>query len=311
MTDLFSTAANADRCAALLLQDRFRSGETITRALLNAAMTEAYGGSDAQGRWTQRESFEVLEHALALHLRTRPYELQALADVRAPIRLMANLPTQTVRSEEQLEWQQFSTPADIAALAVLLANAQPGDVVLEPSAGNGLLVAQLRQDVTLQLNELDPARRSRLAHSFPGAQISGHDGAAITSLMAASERPTLVLMNPPFSRSLGRGADDLAQMREEGDDVVLGRALDLVDAVRIERRGAALFPDDLRRFLRHDAEFRQGRRRVRLDLEPDAESRLRRPDIGHFGSGIARDHWLLFQARMVVAASRMAAMRAA
>jgi hypothetical protein len=213
MTDLFSTAANADRCAALLLQDRFRSGEMITRAVLNAAMTEAYGGSDAQGRWTQRESFEVLEHALALHLRTRPYELQALADVVAPIRLMASLPTQTVRSEEQLEWQQFSTPADIAALAVLLANAQPGDVVLEPSAGNGLLVAQLRQDVALQLNELDPARRSRLAHGFPGAQISGHDGAAITSLMAASDRPTLVLMNPPFSRSLGRGADDLAAVR--------------------------------------------------------------------------------------------------
>ncbi|KPL50730.1 methylase [Prosthecomicrobium hirschii] len=213
MTDLFSTAENADRSAALLLQDRLRAGDSITRAALNEAMTKAYGGTDAQGCWTQRESFEVLEHALAVHLRTVPHALHALPDVAHAIRLMAALPTQTVRSEEQLEWQQFSTPADIAALAVLLANAQEGDVVLEPSAGNGLLVAQLRQDVTLQLNELDPARRARLAHSFPGAPITGYDGAALTSLMASSERPTLVLMNPPFSRSLGRGADDFAAVR--------------------------------------------------------------------------------------------------
>ena len=172
MPDLLSTAATADRRAALLLQDQLRAGDTITRALLNAAMTEAYGGSDAQGRWSQRESFEVLEHALTLHLRTRPYALQALSDVASPIRLMARLPTQTVRSEEQIEWQQFSTPADIAALAVILANAQPDDVVLEPSAGNGLLVAQLRQDVALQLNELDPARRARLAAQLPRCRRS-------------------------------------------------------------------------------------------------------------------------------------------
>ena len=64
MTDLFSTAENADRSAALLLQDRLRAGDSITRAALNEAMTKAYGGTDAQGCWTQRESFEVLEHAL-------------------------------------------------------------------------------------------------------------------------------------------------------------------------------------------------------------------------------------------------------
>jgi hypothetical protein len=29
-------------------------------------MSSAYGGLDANSRWTQRESFEVLEHALAL-----------------------------------------------------------------------------------------------------------------------------------------------------------------------------------------------------------------------------------------------------
>lgn len=120
---------------------------------------------------------------------------------------------QTVRSEAQLAWQQFSTPADIAALAVLLADVGPQDVVLEPSAGNGLLVAQLGDHRSLQLNELDPTRRSRLAALFPEALITGYDGAAIGSLMARQERPSIILMNPPFSRSLGRGADDLAAVR--------------------------------------------------------------------------------------------------
>src|SRR5690606_31108959 len=51
-----------------------------------------------------------------------------------------------------------------------------------------------------------------------------------------------------------------------------------------------LFPDFLRRLLRHDAEFGERIGRMRLDLEPDAELGLGRPDGGHLGSGIARDH---------------------
>lgn len=83
-------------------------------------------------------------------------------DVEAAVALAARLPTQTVRSEEQLDWQQFSTPVDLAAVAVLLAQPQANDIVLEPSAGNGLLVAQLPYVAELQLNEIDQDRRERL-----------------------------------------------------------------------------------------------------------------------------------------------------
>ena len=38
------------------------------------------------------------------------------------------------------------------------------------------------------------------------------------------------------------------------------------------------------------AELGQRVGRVRLDLEPDAEARLRVPDRGHFGPGVAWDH---------------------
>ncbi len=84
--------------------------------------------------------------------------------------------------------------------------------------------------------------------------------------------------------------DDLGEMGEERDHVMLDLALDLVDARDVERRVPALGPDLRRRRLRHDAEFGHGVGGVRLDLEPDAKARLRRPDRRHFGPGIARDH---------------------
>jgi DNA-binding GntR family transcriptional regulator len=65
MSDLFEAAAQAEREAVRLLLPRLRSDEAIQRRHLNDAMTKAFGGSDADGRWTQRASFELLEHALA------------------------------------------------------------------------------------------------------------------------------------------------------------------------------------------------------------------------------------------------------
>ena len=85
-------------------------------------------------------------------------------------------------------------------------------------------------------------------------------------------------------------ADDLGQMGEEGDDVVLDLALDRVDALDVEGGVLALGPDRRRRLLRDDAELGHGVGGMRLDLEPDAEARLRLPDRGHLGAGVARDH---------------------
>ena len=84
--------------------------------------------------------------------------------------------------------------------------------------------------------------------------------------------------------------DDLGEMGEEGDDVVLRRPLDLVDAVDVEFGLAALLPDRSRRRSRNDAELGERVAGVRLDLEPDAELRFGRPDGRHFRAGVTRDH---------------------
>ena len=86
------------------------------------------------------------------------------------------------------------------------------------------------------------------------------------------------------------GADDFRQMGQEGDDVVLGLALDLVDPGDVENHVAGLGPDRPCGFLRDDPQFRQRVSRMRLDLEPDLEARLRLPDGGHLRAGIAGNH---------------------
>ena len=86
------------------------------------------------------------------------------------------------------------------------------------------------------------------------------------------------------------GTDDLGEMREEGDDVVLDLALDGVDARHVEGRVPAFVPDFLGGRLRDDPELRHGVGGMRLDLEPDAEARLRLPQRSHLGTGVARDH---------------------
>jgi hypothetical protein len=82
---------------------------------------------------------------------------------------------------------------------------------------------------------------------------------------------------------------DLGQMREEGDHVVLRHRLDLVDAGDVEGR-VLRAPDGLGVRLRDRAERGHRVAGMGLDLEPDAELRLGRPDGDHLGAGIAGDH---------------------
>jgi len=212
MTDLFEHTPTREAAAATEIKAIIDRGETVDRKALNAAMARAFGQNDASGAWTQRQSFEVLEFATTMHLRGQGRAVGA-EHVRYASRLAGMLPTQTVRSEDQIEWQQFSTPADVGALAAYLAGPLPTDIILEPSAGNGLLAAHVPHCAEWQLNELDPDRAARLRLAFPGASVTEHDGAVISTHLASTDRPTLILMNPPFSRSLGRGHDDFAAVR--------------------------------------------------------------------------------------------------
>ena len=99
--------------AARSLAARIGADQAISRAVLNATMREHFGGSDAEGRWSVRDAHAALELAQVLFLADESELVTAvspeLAD-RTFSRLEALVPSQTTRSDEQIEWQQFATP---------------------------------------------------------------------------------------------------------------------------------------------------------------------------------------------------------
>jgi predicted RNA methylase len=98
--------------------------------------------------------------------------------------------------------QQFSTPLPLAYLISHAAQLSPGDRVLEPSAGTGMLAAFARASgCSLILNELCPQRRGILAQLFPRTTLSGHNAEQLDDYLDPELKPTVVLINPPFSSS--------------------------------------------------------------------------------------------------------------
>jgi hypothetical protein len=90
------------------------------------------------------------------------------------------------------------------------------------------------------------------------------------------------------------GADMFGEMGEEGDDVMLGDRLDLVDPGDVELDVLG-FPHRVGVLLRDHPELCLGVAGMRLDLEPDAELGGGLPDRGHLGAGIAGDHGSAFR----------------
>ena len=203
--------------AARTLLPVLEAGRALDARTLRDAMTAAFGASDADGAWLWKDSYEAAEAALVLFLQRygRAMRREAGAGPGGPaamLRMLETLaalePSQTRRSEEQLKYQQFSTPLPLAYAALQAAMVRPGDVVLEPSAGTGMLAVMAQLALgngaagALHLNEIAAVRAGLLAGLFPGCTVTGHNAESIRDRLPAL-RPTVVLMNPPFSASPG------------------------------------------------------------------------------------------------------------
>lgn len=220
------------RVAALLA-----SGRHLTRTDVSGLFAEEAGVLDWGSAWTIDDYNNAVEIGALLWLRessridltTNVHEATARFDW-----LEAAMPPRHVRSEAQVELQQFSTPPMLAWLMAKAAAVCAQDTLLEPSAGNGALAVWASiQNAPLILNEIDPARRDGLGQIFPTATITAHDGELIADLHRGPV-PSVVLMNPPFARSQERGKDGAAAQRH------------LRSAIRATASGArivAIMPD--------------------------------------------------------------------
>jgi hypothetical protein len=228
----------------------FRAGEAVDRNRLRRLFEAETGCPDATGAWTMRQAYDALELAQTLFLLDPDCPLLCGTGSQVPAALRAfgaGLPVQSCRSEEQVALQQFSTPLPLAWLAGLAAAPREADIMLEPSAGNGLLAwPAARAGTRLVLNEIDSGRRASLGTAFPHAKVSGIDGELMDDLLPPDVRPTLVIMNPPFARSSGRGEDPFAAARHLGSALSrLARGGRLV-AIMPESFGAGGSGRDLR-----------------------------------------------------------------
>jgi predicted RNA methylase len=191
--------------AATLLLPLLEGGRQISSSGLGAAMSSCFGGTDAEGFWIWKDAYEALEAAQVLFIRKfGPTILSRSASPQAALAMMRRIaqlvPTHTRRSDESQAMQQLSTPLPLAFVAAQAAAISSSDVVLEPSAGTGLLAvhAEIAQ-AGLALNELSATRAALLDLLFPRAPIFRHDAAHIDDHLDIAIQPAVVVMNPPFT----------------------------------------------------------------------------------------------------------------
>ena len=188
-----ATAQSApDGSAALLdaarsLLPALEAGRPLNASTLRDAMTRAYRASDAEGAWLWKDAYEAAEAAVVLFVQRygRAMRRRAGAGTDGPRTMLAMLaalaalePSHTKRSEEQVRLQQFSTPLPLAYAALRAAAVRPGDIVLEPSAGTGMLAVMaqcaLGKDAAgrLHLNEIAAVRAGLLTAPVSRARPS-------------------------------------------------------------------------------------------------------------------------------------------
>lgn len=183
--------------------DKLKSGQSLgnVNELMKLA-EQHFGSSRTSGQWTPKDAFDAMEAGINKYLIDRGAELmsmpydQAMGELRG---LMDHITSQGIRTEEQVQKQQFSTPPTESFTVAKAAGIRPDDVVLEPSAGNGGLVVWPKAiGAQVHVNEISDRRRAMLeAIGFTGA--TAHDGEILNSLLDRGVKPTVVLMNPPFS----------------------------------------------------------------------------------------------------------------
>ena len=214
--------ADASQALARAVEHAIAASRRLTATDLFALAADAYGGTLAQGAFTPRDAYDAAELGLHLHLlRTvgrLPTEPAAARDTLAEVeRLSALLPSQTRRTAEQNDYQQFSTPAAYSGLCAWIsgvgerADSRAGTRVLEPSAGTGALCTfALASGATVHANELSGRRADLLAVLLreagldPAQALTSENADHLDAILPPSVRADVVLMNPPFSQTAGR-----------------------------------------------------------------------------------------------------------
>lgn len=188
----------------------FRAGRAF-RNIIAARQVAA----EAIGRKVEDTDYLMVEEAIELAVVKRAREIAAQRDEngeRDAVMVFSELmdlynaqPILGEKTPDKMRYQAYSTPAPLAYLASRLAGIGPETRVVEPTAGNGMLVMEAAP-ANVQANELQASRAAQLADALPGAALTTADALDMTF------QPFDVLItNPPF----GKLTDQETQTRKE------------------------------------------------------------------------------------------------
>lgn len=218
---------------ATWVKDSLTKGELVTKLSLIREAGKVFGGTMAEGKYQAKDAYDALEMGINQFILARSEQFDVTANLPQQARLsidsirqeiMEKIPSQQgLRSEEQDEFQQFSTPPDLAWIMAWVANIQEGthwelrpakllrgeqvtkkDIVLEPSAGiGGIAVFAKNAGAKVIVNELS-ARRAGILKEMGFDEVHTENAEQIYNILHGEVEPTVVIMNPPFSATAGR-----------------------------------------------------------------------------------------------------------
>ena len=240
-----ATATNPQDALATAIADKLiKKGTAFNSSLLFELADKAYGGTMADGTYTVKDAYDAME--LAVNKTLLSVAKNFNGDVKTAVRavnklqsILDKLPTQTKRTEEQTSFQQFSTPPNIAFLAAWAANINDSDVVLEPSAGiGGLAVFPKAWGADVVVNELSE-RRLAFLKNMGFDRVFNENAEQINNVLPDDVKPSIVIMNPPFSSTAGRTATNKTSNAIRHVEQALQRLEDGGRLVAILGRGMA------------------------------------------------------------------------
>lgn len=196
--DELQEAEKAGEIDPQAIADHFLAGNEFGN--INAArqfLTNTFGVDTTPGTESAKKADEAIEAGIVIAAR------QIIKDGKNPADIFDQLvdlyerqPNLSVRSSTSVANQAYSTPAPLAYVASELAGITNKTTVLEPTAGNGMLLIAANPD-KVTANELDKGRFDALKSIMPGADIT--QGNAL-DMDIENNAFDAVIANPPFGK---------------------------------------------------------------------------------------------------------------
>ena len=192
---------------------RLKDGKKFTSDELFSQADEAFGGTQAENKYTSKDAYDALELGVNRFIleseQVNPAKAATAEEASKAVdylkeHILSIIPTQTKRTAEMDEFQQFSTPPHIAYVASWVSGVNKNDTAFEPSAGIGGIASFAKAaGAEVIANELSE-RRASIIKELPFDRVFTENAEQINNILPADVKPTVVIMNPPFSSTAGR-----------------------------------------------------------------------------------------------------------